>query len=155
MIEAEKEIVIIESDEQVIENLREKYKNIVANNFDKIDSLREIKVKSDEKNKLIQNFQSAYVAYLQYKACYTSREGYMSVYITKDQHKETEKQWRLFKEASPLTIEEQEKAIIDLENKPNFGLIKMLGVPSSNYSNEMSQECSMYMLMEDRFSAYK
>ncbi len=146
------ELVKLNDREKVIV---EKYKNIVANNFDKIDSLREIKVKSDEKNKLIQNFQSAYVAYLQYKACYTSREGYMSVYITKDQHKETEKQWRLFKEASPLTIEEQEKAIIDLENKPNFGLIKMLGVPSSNYSNEMSQECSMYMLMEDRFSAYK
>lgn len=133
----------------------EKYKNIVSAKFDNVVKAREIKLKSDEKNKLVKNFQSAYVAYLTYKACYTSREGYMSVYITKDQHNETEKQWRRFKEASPLSSVEQEKAIIDLENRPNFGLIKMLGVSSSNYSNEMSQECSMYMLIEDRFSEYK
>lgn len=133
----------------------EKYKNIVAVNFDEINSLREIKIKSDAKNKSIENFQSAYVAYLNYKACYTSREGYMSVYITKDQHTETEKQWRLFKEASPLSSEEQEKAIIDAENRPNFGLIKMLGKPNSNYSDQMRQDCSMYMLIEDRFSNYK
>lgn len=133
----------------------EKYKAILNTDLDKIEALREVEKKSKEKNKLKENFQKAWLTYTNLKGCYTSRKGYLATYITKGQHDETERQWSLFKKASPLSPKEQEYAINEVKKRPNFGLLRMLGEPNANYSNERLQECSMYMLIEDRFSEYK